>query len=102
MNDTSPTSRSAIANAFLPMARMAGEEWKFTRSETFQMSAASPQPCRNTHFDSGMASSRALATEVITTAAAMSTSITALRYFVYGKPTKRFLSVGVAISSGER
>ena len=28
------------------MAWMAGEEWKFTRSLTFQMSLASPQPCR--------------------------------------------------------
>src|SRR5205807_6377186 len=82
-----------------PATRMAGDEYRFSRSDTNQWSWASAPDHGNTHFASGTPAALAASTEHTMTAADWSVSRLAFMALVYGKPIQRLSAVTVAISS---
>src|SRR6184192_4860729 len=89
----------ASSNAARPASLIAGDECRFSRSETNQWSWASAPDHGKTHFSSGTRAARAASTEHMMTAADWSVSRLAFMALVYGKPIQRLSAVTVAISS---
>ena len=81
---------------------MAGVSANDQRLLTNWCSWQSVPACTNTHRSRGTPNDSAFSAEHMITAAAMSTSLFEFMYFVYGRPTIRFVGVGVRISSAVR
>ena len=82
-----------------PASSIAGVFQKCSRCETNACSCASLPDCGNTHLSRATPSASAFAAEQRIRAADMSTSLLEFIIFGYGKPTMRFFSVTVRISS---
>src|SRR5689334_3457037 len=94
-----PTPASDSADR--PAKRMAGDECRFSRSDTNQWSWASAPDHGNTHLSSGTPAARAASTEQTMSAADWSVSRLAFMALVYGKPIQRLSAVTVAISEAD-
>src|SRR5687768_14162163 len=80
--------------------RMAGDEWRSRRFETYGVSWASEPAWGKTQRSLGTPRARARSTEHSTSAAPCSTALFEFMSLGYGKPTMRLEASTVRISSG--